>query len=236
MPEVLGRLPRTLRARTKDAIDFASLAGKVVAVFGAGASGFDNAATALEAGAREGHRFRRRAEPMVIQPYQLLAFVASRVAGQERPDDRRRWFMSHILGLRENFPTGTCRGVIRLPRFALHAGWCRLAVRIEGQELGLGPSRGPLRAEVAIEGTAVPQHPRTISALDRGADPTCSGATATHRRRREVTTVLGVSQPIARLRVRRTEARDDALDRGHAPVRDRHDNRPSARQSPRSMR
>ncbi|MCS6853355.1 MAG: hypothetical protein NZ523_01175 [Elioraea sp.] len=85
MPEVLGRLPRTLRARTKDAIDFASLAGKVVAVFGAGASGFDNAATALEAGAREGHRFRRRAEPMVIQPYQLLAFVASRVAGQRGP-------------------------------------------------------------------------------------------------------------------------------------------------------
>ena len=49
------RRSRTCRLRcsahTADAIDFAALAGKSVAVLGAAASAFDAAATALEAGA-----------------------------------------------------------------------------------------------------------------------------------------------------------------------------------------
>ena len=42
-------LPRRLWAHTREDIDFGALAGKRVAVLGAGASAFDNAATALDA-------------------------------------------------------------------------------------------------------------------------------------------------------------------------------------------
>ncbi len=91
MPDFLARLPGHLRAHTADAIDFAALRGKVVAVLGAGASAFDNAATALEAGAREVHLFCRRAEPMVIQPWRVpLSLARERLrregAGQDALD------------------------------------------------------------------------------------------------------------------------------------------------------
>jgi len=59
-PEVIAGLPATLRAHTADAIDFAALRGKRVAVIGAAASAFDAAGTALEAGAKEVHLFARR--------------------------------------------------------------------------------------------------------------------------------------------------------------------------------
>ena len=71
IPEPLRHLPATALARTSDQIDFDALAGKKVAVIGAGATAFDNAATALEAGAAEVHLLCRRAEIQLIQPYRL---------------------------------------------------------------------------------------------------------------------------------------------------------------------
>lgn len=60
LPEILARLPAAYRAHTAEAIDFAALAGRRVAVIGASASAFDAAATALEAGAGAVHLFARR--------------------------------------------------------------------------------------------------------------------------------------------------------------------------------
>jgi FAD-dependent urate hydroxylase len=74
MPDVLARLPQARRAHTADAIDFAGLKGKRVGVLGAGASAFDNAATALEHGAARVQLFCRRASLQVIQPYRWLTF------------------------------------------------------------------------------------------------------------------------------------------------------------------
>ena len=70
MPDFVAALPGARRAHTADPIDFAALRGKVVAVLGMGASSFDNAAGALEAGAEVG-LFCRRAEPQVVQPVPL---------------------------------------------------------------------------------------------------------------------------------------------------------------------
>ncbi|HWB49187.1 MAG TPA: NAD(P)/FAD-dependent oxidoreductase [Stellaceae bacterium] len=61
VPDFLRVLPRRLWAHTGDAIDFAALAGKDVAVIGGAASAFDAAAVALESGARSVHLFARRA-------------------------------------------------------------------------------------------------------------------------------------------------------------------------------
>ena len=62
MPPQVEALPRHLRAHTADPIDFAALRGKCVAVLGAGASAFDNAATALEDTTRQ---YVERLEAMV---------------------------------------------------------------------------------------------------------------------------------------------------------------------------
>jgi cation diffusion facilitator CzcD-associated flavoprotein CzcO len=104
MPGFVAALPADRRAHTADAIDFAALRDRTVAVLGAGASALDNAAMALEAGAKAVHVFCRRAEPQLVQPYLWLTF-AGFLRHLSDLDDAWRWrMMGHILGLREGFP------------------------------------------------------------------------------------------------------------------------------------
>jgi cation diffusion facilitator CzcD-associated flavoprotein CzcO len=74
IPEVLESLPPSRCVNCAASIDFAALRGKRVAVVGAGASAFDNAAMALEAGAAVVHLLCRRAEIQLVQPYRWLTF------------------------------------------------------------------------------------------------------------------------------------------------------------------
>ena len=77
IPPVLSEsLPRSLYAHTADAIDFAALRGKRVAVIGGAASAFDAAAVALEEGAASVNLFARRPS--------LAAVPISRVKGLSR--------------------------------------------------------------------------------------------------------------------------------------------------------
>ena len=62
IPAIFRALPPELCAHSSASIDFAALAGRHVAVVGAGASGFDNAGAALEAGAATVTMLMRRAE------------------------------------------------------------------------------------------------------------------------------------------------------------------------------
>jgi cation diffusion facilitator CzcD-associated flavoprotein CzcO len=155
MPEFLADLPQAFRAHTCEDIDFQRLRGRVVAVLGAGASAFDNAATALEAGAAEVHLFCRRSEPMVIQPYRWLTF-AGFLRHMGDMDDAWRWqFMQYILGLREGFPADTYARVKAHDNFHMHVGrsWTGAAVR--GETLRIETSAGPFDADFAIAGTGV---------------------------------------------------------------------------------
>jgi len=61
LPGFLRGLPHEFWSHTSERIDFTPMAGKVVAVIGAGSSAFDAAAVALEHGAAEVHMFNRRA-------------------------------------------------------------------------------------------------------------------------------------------------------------------------------
>ena len=94
MPDFVKALPAHLRAHAADDIQFERLKSKVVAVLGAGASAFDNAAIALEAGAKQVHLFCRRPTPQTIQPYRWLTF-AGFLRHFSELDDAWRWrFMS----------------------------------------------------------------------------------------------------------------------------------------------
>lgn len=62
LPDIAFTINPKYRAHSADDIDFAALAGRRVAVIGAGASSMDNAATALEAGAARLDLFIRRAD------------------------------------------------------------------------------------------------------------------------------------------------------------------------------
>jgi cation diffusion facilitator CzcD-associated flavoprotein CzcO len=165
MPEFLAALPADRRAHAADPIDFAALGGKVVAVLGAGASAFDNAATALEAGAAEVHLFCRRAEPMVIQPYRWLTFAGFLRHLHEMPDAWRWRFMSYILGLREGFPADTYARVMAFPNFTFHVGRPWTDARVDAGRVVLETPRGPFTADFAIAGTGVRMDPHLVPML-----------------------------------------------------------------------
>ena len=155
MPEFVSALPAHLRAHAADAIDFEALRGKIVAVLGAGASALDNAAVALEHGAREVHLFCRRMTPQLVQPYRWLTF-AGFLRHLSDLDDAWRWrFMSTILGLREGFPQETYDRCARHANFQLHTGAPWLGARAVGDAIELQTPQGPFRADFAICGTGV---------------------------------------------------------------------------------
>lgn len=159
MPDFVAALPLDRRAHAADDIDFAALRGRVVAVLGAGASAFDNAAAALDAGAAAVHLFCRRAEPMIVQPYRWLTF-AGFMKHLGDMDDAWRWrFMSFILGLREGFPPATYARVTAFPNFTMHTGRAWTGANKEGDRIVLHTPHGPFHADYAICGTGVRHDP-----------------------------------------------------------------------------
>jgi cation diffusion facilitator CzcD-associated flavoprotein CzcO len=170
MPDFVEALPKALRAHASEEIDFAALRGKVVAVLGAGASAFDNAATALEAGAAEVHLFCRRAEPMIIQPYRWLTFAGFLRHLHEMPDEWRWRFMSYILGLREGFPQDTYTRVLAFPNFTMHVGRPWTGARVEAGRAVLATARGDVVADYAICGTGALMDPGSVPELAGCAD------------------------------------------------------------------
>lgn len=169
LPEFVAALPAHLRAHAADPIDFAALRGKVVAVLGAGASAFDNAATALEAGAAEVHLFCRRAEPMVVQPYRWITFSAFLKHLHEMPDNWRWRFMARVLGMREGFTQASWDRCARHPGFHLHTGRPWTDARADAGRAVIATPRGAFTADFLICGTGVRMDAALVPALAAAA-------------------------------------------------------------------
>src|SRR6266568_5552557 len=100
-----------------DEIDFGKLKGKRIGVLGAGASAFDNAGLALEAGAKQVVMFARRPILPQVNKSKWTAFPGFQ-HGYASLDDARRWrFYSYIFG--EQVPP-PYESVLRCER---HAGF-----------------------------------------------------------------------------------------------------------------
>ena len=167
MPASVAALPAERRAATADPIDFETLRGKTVAVIGAGASAFDNAAMALEAGAARVMLLCRRFAPQVIQPYRWLTFRGFlRHFGDL--DDTWRWrFMRYILGLREGFTQATYDRCMRFKNFDICSGAgvvdARFRPDAEGQAssgdrpgaVELITESGPIQVDYVISATGI---------------------------------------------------------------------------------
>ena len=173
MPEFVAALPARFRAHAADPIDFAALAGKRVAVLGAGASAFDNAATALEHGAIV-DLFCRRATPQVVQPYRWLTFRGFLRHFPDLSDEWRWRFMSRVLGMREGFPQPTYDRCIAWPHFTLHAGRAWTGADVVGEKVAIQTEQGSFEADFLICGTGV-----DMDFSHRPELAACAGAIAT---------------------------------------------------------
>lgn len=152
-PPMVEALDKSVWAHASEQIDFASLRGKRVAVLGAGASAFDNAATALEHGAARVTVYCRRADMQRIQPFRWLSFPGF-LGHFADLDDAWRWrFMNYLLTLREAFPRETWERVAKHETFQLEtdASWERCEV-VDGV-VRLETPRGQFEADYLIVGT-----------------------------------------------------------------------------------
>ncbi len=153
MPEQVAALPPHLRAHASDPIDFHRLKGRRVAVLGAAASAFDNAATALEAGAAEVRLYCRREQLQRVQPYKAVSYPGYfRHFGDL--DDATRWrFTRHLLNVREALPVETWNRVTRHANFHLHTGSPWEEVEARGDHVLLHTPKGRHEADFLICGT-----------------------------------------------------------------------------------
>ncbi|WP_157956271.1 NAD(P)-binding domain-containing protein [Acuticoccus yangtzensis] len=125
-------------AHTCDEIDFAALAGRDVAVIGGGASAWDNAATALEAGARVTQYVRRDALPQINKSRAPSATSPGLLRGWPRMPDAVRWSMAHYAALNAAPPPHeTVLRTIAHPAFDLRFGHDPVAVEAAGDGVRL---------------------------------------------------------------------------------------------------
>jgi FAD-dependent urate hydroxylase len=142
-----------LAAHTAEPIDFARLRGKHVAVIGGGASAWDNAATALEAGAVTVAMYVRRAVLPQVNKGRGSA-TTGYFEGWGALDPAQRWALfAYMNDVQGPPPHETVLRTIRHAGFALHLGTPVLAARRDGGTVALELPGGSASADFLIVGT-----------------------------------------------------------------------------------
>jgi cation diffusion facilitator CzcD-associated flavoprotein CzcO len=146
-------LPRTRYAHTSEPIDFSSLAGKTIAVVGAGASAFDNAAMALEHGAALVELFVRRKQLPTVNPNRWMEFAGFlRHFGDL--DDARKWrFMKIIFDMNQPPPQETFDRCTRHDNFFMRPGCPIDGIGFADEKILLTTARGTAAFDFLIAGT-----------------------------------------------------------------------------------
>jgi cation diffusion facilitator CzcD-associated flavoprotein CzcO len=152
-PVLRDLLPTTRYAHTEDAIDFAALCDKVVAVIGAAASAFDAAGVALEAGAASVHLFARRATIAAVPITRSRGYPGAYDNYHALPDSTR-W--EQALRFRRAGSTPTIDAIERavaFPNFHLHLAAPWETARIENDRIVAQVGGADFRCDFAIAGT-----------------------------------------------------------------------------------
>jgi cation diffusion facilitator CzcD-associated flavoprotein CzcO len=150
---IASALPRSFWAHTHDAIDFAALPGKVAAVLGGGASAYDNAIRAAEAGA-DVHLHHREPRLHSINPLTWGEFNGF-LAHYADLTPLEKWrFTRQAAALKAGPPKATLARALELPNLTIHAGhgW-RSAWMTPDRRVLIRATDGDIHADFLILGT-----------------------------------------------------------------------------------
>lgn len=154
VPDLISEaVPRDRYAHTAQHIDFTALRGRRIGVLGAGASAFDNAATALEAGAASVSLCLRRGQIPRVNPYRWMESAGFLGHFAELPDLMRWRFMRHIFDLNQPPPQETFWRCRRHEGFSFHTGCPWEAVRMEHDAIAVDTPKGTMRFDFLVIGT-----------------------------------------------------------------------------------
>ena len=146
-------------------VDFGRFRGRRIAVLGANASAFDNAGTALEAGAAKVTMFARRAFLPQVNKTRGMVFSGF-LRGFGRLDDATRWrFLTYTAGEASPPPHESVLRCERHPGFRLvfNARWRDVAADAEG--VTVTTAEGPQRFDAVIFGTGFTVDPARMPEL-----------------------------------------------------------------------
>jgi cation diffusion facilitator CzcD-associated flavoprotein CzcO len=138
---------------TSEAIDFPALAGKRVAVIGIAASALDNAAMALEAGARVVHVLGRSAAMPRVNKAKSIVYGGFTEGFPALPDVLKIELLDYIARERIPAPRDTVLRVARHAAFDLRLGWEVRRVTASSRALTLHCDDAELSVDHVILGT-----------------------------------------------------------------------------------
>ncbi len=151
--EVEKSLPKSAYSAAYDDFDVNTLMGKRVVVVGAGASAFDNAGAALEAGAARVDLLVRRKK---IPPVSVIRWTDSSGFLQTYADmsDDQKWRMIHQV--QRNAAPPTPRALARVEgwkNFQIHFNSPIVASKMVGEEIEITTPQETLRADIILLAT-----------------------------------------------------------------------------------
>lgn len=171
LPPILSAsLLKSFFRHTSQPIDFASLAGKQVGVIGTGASAFDAAAVALEAGAAGVHMVCRKPAIPTLQVNQPRGYPGAADNFPELPDALRWHLFNRVSRGGTPPPADSVRRVIESANFHIHLGTELTAVRVEDGRIAAQTNRAPMTLDFLIAATGYAQDPRLRPELAAIAD------------------------------------------------------------------
>ncbi|QDJ52686.1 NAD(P)-binding domain-containing protein [Bordetella hinzii] len=153
VPAFAQRLPRARWAHSSDEMDYSRLAGKRVAVIGAGASAMDSAATALEAGAASVDLLIRRDDIPRVNKGKGAGNPGLTHGHLTLPEDWKWRFRHYINSQQVPPPRGSTLRVSRHPNARFNLGCPILDVQADEREIRLATPKGVFAADFVIFST-----------------------------------------------------------------------------------
>lgn len=138
---------------SSDNIDFNSLRGKRVVVIGLAASAFDNAATALEAGANDVTLLGRASAIPRLNKMKQTVYPGFTHGFADLPDGDKLALLDHVTSFRIAPPRGSVLRISSDPRARLVLGAEVTGAEIDGSGLCLATTNGAFSADLVILGT-----------------------------------------------------------------------------------
>ncbi|MER5173045.1 NAD(P)/FAD-dependent oxidoreductase [Thioclava kandeliae] len=153
MPDMLRALPAAYCAHSADGIDFTALKGRRVTVIGAGASAFDTAATALEAGAARVDMLIRRARIPAVNKLTGIGSPGTQIGLGQVPPEWKLKIHAYAARAQVPPPSHSVRRATDFPNAFLHLDCALLGAELQGEELHLQTSRGAFTTDFVISAT-----------------------------------------------------------------------------------
>jgi cation diffusion facilitator CzcD-associated flavoprotein CzcO len=155
-PLIADNLPPHLYAHTNDAVDVETLKGKRIGLLGAGASAFDYASAALEAGAKEARLFFRRKQLPLQNPRRWMEFSGFLAHYPELPDAMRWSYMKRLYDISQPPPAPTFERAVALPGFFMHPAtpWERVSTP-DGKTVSVETPQGAFEFDFVFAATGM---------------------------------------------------------------------------------